>query len=198
MRAESSMSQTSKGGAVQEKEMPLYGKEWCLRTWRHYLLGSKFVIKTDNIATSDFQTQKKLSPKQARWQDSLAEFDLVFEYKPGRTNQVADALSRKSELAALRLEGLAAISRLQGTIPDQIKEGLEHDSMARSLMKMASEGKTRRFWVRDGLLYTKGDRLYVPKWGNLRKELIKECHDTRWAGHPGQRRTYALLETAYY
>lgn len=113
----------------------------CLRTWRHYLLGSKFVIKTDNIATSDFQTQKKLSPKQARWQDSLAEFDLVFEYKPGRTNQVADALSRKSELAALRLEGLAAISRLQGTIPDQIKEGLEHDSMARSLMKMASEGK---------------------------------------------------------
>ena len=71
----------------------------CLRTWRHYLLGSRFVVKTDNVATSYFQTQKKLSPKQARWQDFLAELDMVLEYKPGRT---ADALSRKAELASLK------------------------------------------------------------------------------------------------
>ncbi|RVW33093.1 hypothetical protein CK203_102291 [Vitis vinifera] len=37
----------------------------CLRTWRHYLLGSHFIVETDNVATSYFQTQKKLSPKQA-------------------------------------------------------------------------------------------------------------------------------------
>ena len=56
----------------------------------------------------------------------------------------------------------------------------------------------RRFWVEDGLLYTKGKRLYVPKWGNIRRNLIKECHDSKWAGHPGQRRTRALLESVYY
>ncbi|EHA8591487.1 hypothetical protein COCNU_scaffold061348G000010 [Cocos nucifera] len=39
----------------------------CLRIWRHYLLGSKFVVCTDNVATSYFQTQPKLIPKQARW-----------------------------------------------------------------------------------------------------------------------------------
>lgn len=38
-----------------------------------------------------------------RWQELLAEFDFVLEYKAGRTNQVADALSRKAELAALKL-----------------------------------------------------------------------------------------------
>jgi hypothetical protein len=44
-------------------------------------------------------------------QDFLAEFDFVLEskYKPGRTNQVADALSRKAELLALKGEELAAI-----------------------------------------------------------------------------------------
>ncbi|GJW91841.1 putative nucleotidyltransferase, ribonuclease H [Tanacetum coccineum] len=47
---------------VQEKEMMVVVH--CLRIWRHYLLGSRFVIKTNNIATSYFQTQKKLSPKQ--------------------------------------------------------------------------------------------------------------------------------------
>ncbi|KAL5831904.1 hypothetical protein ACOSQ4_017258 [Xanthoceras sorbifolium] len=43
-----------------------------------------------------------------------------------------------------------------------------------------------------------GNRLYVPKFGNLRKNLIKECHDTKWVGHPGQQRTRALLEATYY
>ena len=28
--------------------------------------------------------------------------------------------------------------------------------------------------------------------------LIKECHDTKWVGSLGQRRTMALLELAYY
>ena len=58
---------------------------------------SKFTIKTDNVATSYFQPQKKLTPKQARWRDFLVEFDYIVEYKPGHTNLVADALSRKSE-----------------------------------------------------------------------------------------------------
>ncbi|RVX07598.1 Retrovirus-related Pol polyprotein from transposon 17.6 [Vitis vinifera] len=43
---------------VQEKEMTAIVH--CLRTWRHYLLGSHFIVKTDNVATSYFQTQKKL------------------------------------------------------------------------------------------------------------------------------------------
>ncbi|RVW22706.1 Transposon Tf2-2 polyprotein [Vitis vinifera] len=174
---------------VQEKEMTVIVH--CLRTWRHYLLGSHFIVKTDNVATSYFQTQKKLSPKQARWQDFLAEFDYTLEYKPGSPNHVADALSRKAELASMT-------SQPQGDIMDLLREGLQHDPVAKSLIALAHEGKTKRFWVEDGLLYTKGRRLYVPKWGNIRRNLIKECHDTKWAGHPGQRRTRALLESAYY
>ncbi|XP_078431719.1 uncharacterized protein LOC144703424 [Wolffia australiana] len=67
----------------------------CLRVWRHYLLGGKFVVYTNNVATNCFESQKKLIPKQARSQDFLAEFDFDLKYKLGRANQVADALSRK-------------------------------------------------------------------------------------------------------
>ena len=63
------------------------------------MLGSKFIIKTDNITTSYFQTQKELTPKHARWQDFLAEFDYVMEYELGCANLVADALSHKGEFA---------------------------------------------------------------------------------------------------
>ncbi|RVW64334.1 Transposon Ty3-G Gag-Pol polyprotein [Vitis vinifera] len=147
--------------------------------------------KTNNVATSYFQTQKKLSPKQARWQDFLAEFDYTLEYKLGNANHVVDALRRKAELASM-------MSQPQGDIIDHLREGLQHDPVAKSLIALAHEGKTKQFWVEDDLLYTKGRLLYVPKWGNIRRNLIKECHDTKWVGHPGQQRTRALLESAYY
>ncbi|KAF7807517.1 transcription factor Pur-alpha 1 [Senna tora] len=161
---------------VQEKEITVVVH--CLRTWRHYLLGPKFVVKTDNVTTSYFLNQKKLTPKQARWQDFLAEFDFVMEYKPGKANFVADALSRKAELAAITSPSFPLV--------DRIKEGLEHDPQAKSLMELASQGKTRRFWLEDGVLITKGSRTYIPKWQGLRREIIKECHDSKWAGHLGK------------
>ncbi|KAE8658935.1 hypothetical protein F3Y22_tig00116965pilonHSYRG00363 [Hibiscus syriacus] len=100
--------------SVHEKEMTTVVH--CLRTWRHYLLGSKFVVFTDNVANSYFLTQKKLSPKQARWQEFLVEFDFSIEYKPEKVNCVTDGLSRRY-----------AIETVEGTLLERIKEGLPHD-----------------------------------------------------------------------
>lgn len=65
------------------------------------MLGIRFLIMTDNIATSYFQTQRKLSPKQAGWQDFLAEFDYELVYKPVKANVVTDALSRNFEITTI-------------------------------------------------------------------------------------------------
>ena len=134
---------------------------------------------TDNVATRYFQIQKKLSSKQARWQDFLAEFDYRLEYKPGKANVVADALSCKAELATL------SMSQPKSDLVSRIKEGLQQDPLVKDLLEKVLEGKTRRFWQEKGILLTKGDRLFVQKWENLRKEVIKEYHDSKWAGHPG-------------
>jgi len=179
---------TERRYTVEEKEMTAVIH--CLHTWRHHLLGSKFVIKTDNVATSYFQTQKKLTPKQARWQDFVAEFDYVMEYKLGRANLIADTLSRKDELAY--------ISRPQSNLKDRIKEGLQHDSLAQTILQLVKEGNTRRFWEEDGLILTKGKHIYVPSFDNLWQEVMKECHDSKWAAHPGIHRTLALVGDSYY
>ncbi|KAL0333035.1 UNVERIFIED_CONTAM: RNA-directed DNA polymerase [Sesamum calycinum] len=78
--------------SVHEKE--LLAVVHCLRLWRHYLLGSPFVVKTDNIAVSHFMSQSKLTSRQARWQEFLSEFHFVLEYRAGSSNHVADALSQ--------------------------------------------------------------------------------------------------------
>lgn len=66
------------------------------------------MVLTDNVASIFFKTQKKLSPRQARWQEFLEEYDFEWQHKPGRHNQVADALSRK-EIA----DYVAAISNIE-------------------------------------------------------------------------------------
>ncbi|KAE8734320.1 hypothetical protein F3Y22_tig00000773pilonHSYRG00160 [Hibiscus syriacus] len=182
------LNETERRYTVHEKEMTAVVH--CLRTWRHYLLGSKFIVFTDNVANSYFLTQKKLSPKQARWQEFLAEFDLSFEHKSGKVNFVADALSRRYNMEL--------VSMPTGQMRERIKGGLSHDPMATSLIELATEGKTRKFWLEGGLLYARGHRLYVPQFEGLRKELMKECHDSKWAGHPGIHRTLALITDHYY
>ncbi|GMJ04326.1 hypothetical protein HRI_004101800 [Hibiscus trionum] len=93
------------------------------------------------------------------------------EHKPGKANTVADALSRKATFAS--------ISQPSGELLESIKEGLTHDPTAKNLIAFAKEGKARRFWVEDDLLFTRGQRLFVPYFNNLRKTLMKECHDSK-------------------
>ncbi|KAJ0084803.1 hypothetical protein Patl1_29866 [Pistacia atlantica] len=45
---------------------------------------------------------------------------------------------------------------------------------------MVLYGVTR---LEDRLLYAKRDRLYVPSKGGVRRALLKEVHDSPWAGH---------------
>lgn len=70
--------------------------------------------------------------------------------------------------------------------------------MAQSLVKLVKEGKSSRFWLEDGLLFTKGNCMFVPRADGLRRMLMRECHDTLWADHPGWQRTHALLKQGYY
>lgn len=67
---------------------------------------------------------------KARWQEFIAEFDYVLEYKHGRGNIVAYALSRKAELAA--------INTTHCDIEDAIKDGMQHDREAKKIMKLAA------------------------------------------------------------
>ena len=83
--------------STHEKEMTTVVH--CLQQWRHYFLCGIFTMVTDNVANTFFKTQKKLSARQARWQEFLAEFNFEWLHRPGRHNIVADTLSRKEVVA---------------------------------------------------------------------------------------------------
>ena len=69
-----------------------------LRAWRHHLQGSQpFRVLTDHKSLEYFRTQPMLSGRQARWKDVIAEYDFTIEYVDGKTNVVADAMSRRPD-----------------------------------------------------------------------------------------------------
>ncbi|KAF7821658.1 Transposon Ty3-I Gag-Pol polyprotein [Senna tora] len=118
-------------------------------------------------------------------------------------------LEREAKIKAKSISAMQlakGMKKAQPTYVAAIKE--EEDPLSRNVpgkvQKVLEEfvdimtPKTRRFWLEDGVLVTKGSQTYIPKWQGLRREIIKECHDSKWAGHPGVRRTLALVERAYY
>ena len=112
----------------------------CLLTWRVYLLGPKFVVRTNNVANTFFNTHKKLSPKQAKGQELLQEYDFVWEHKPDKHNQVADALSCKQVQ-----EYVVALTRVELDFVEMIKESSNLDATNQKLVQDVTTSLVRRY-----------------------------------------------------
>ena len=69
-----------------------------LHKWRHFLLGTRFQIITDQQALSYMYDSNKLgkikNEKIARWRIELSPFKFDIIHRPGKANSVADTLTR--------------------------------------------------------------------------------------------------------
>ena len=67
---------------------------WFVTQNHVFLAGAPFTIKTDHQALSFLMTSRHLTGRLARWAIRLQEYDFTIEYKKGKLNLEADALSR--------------------------------------------------------------------------------------------------------
>jgi hypothetical protein len=67
---------------VHEKELLAIIR--ALKKWRSDLLGAPITIYTDHHTLENFDHQKDLSRRQARWQEFLAQYDHHIVYIPGK------------------------------------------------------------------------------------------------------------------
>ena len=64
------------------------------RQYRHYLLGRKFTIRTDNASLLWIMKFRNLSGQLARWVEELSQYDFNIMHRAGKLHINADALSR--------------------------------------------------------------------------------------------------------
>jgi len=101
--------------AAYERE--LIGLVQAVRHWRPYLWGCHFLVRTDHYSPKFLLDQRLSTVPQPQWISKLFDFDFSVEYRPGRLNTVADALSRRDaeEGATATMEGATvAVHALSG------------------------------------------------------------------------------------
>ena len=68
----------------------------CLQKWHMYLHGVPFLIYTDHHNLQNFGTKALLNRRQARWAGLLAQYEFQIQFRCGKANGKADALTRRS------------------------------------------------------------------------------------------------------
>jgi len=89
---------------VHERNYEIYDKELLavireLEEYRYHLKEHLYKIEiwSDHQNLTFFRTAQKLTRRQARWALFMTHFDFVLYYKPGKTIQVKDPLSRQAD-----------------------------------------------------------------------------------------------------
>lgn len=90
--ASRTLNKAEENYSASEKEM--LAIIWALKVFRNYIYGQKFKIITDHQPLTFTLSPKNTNAKLKRWKAYLEEHDYEIIYKPGRSNVVADALSR--------------------------------------------------------------------------------------------------------
>ena len=88
-----------------ERNYDIYDRELlaimkAFRQWRHHLLGTahQITVLTDHNNLAYFREPHRITGRQARWMETLTEFDFVLRHVPGPSNTVADLLSCRPNL----------------------------------------------------------------------------------------------------
>ena len=93
------------------------------KTWRHYLEGSQHevLVLTDHNNLRRFMDTKSLSSRQVRWAQELSRYHFRIDYRQGKANGAANALSQYPQRNAeeedtLQAENVKILHRLQSSL----------------------------------------------------------------------------------
>ncbi|GJS49281.1 ty3-gypsy retrotransposon protein [Tanacetum coccineum] len=167
--------------ATYEKE--LFAIVEAIYKWRQYLIGRRFIIRTDHKSIKELMQQVIQTPLQQKYVRKLMGFDFNIEYKPGVSNQVADALSRMYEADEGVIATFMAMSQPLVDFLAELRgenEGLEE--LQRLHQKIDQREELIGFRREQGLLIYQ-DRYYIGAESKLKRALMSEFHDTPSAGH---------------
>ncbi|KAL1356594.1 hypothetical protein AAHE18_05G195900 [Arachis hypogaea] len=174
----------------------LYAITQTVAKWRHYLLGRRFVIKTDHQGLRELMKQVVLTPDQQYYLTKLLGYDFEVMYRSGSSNKAADALSRQGEEAPPVC--FQAFSSVQSALIPTLLRATREDPETKLLIEQYKQGELPSdFIFQDGLLVYRG-KIWVPDFEGIRTQLLQKFHNTPMAGHHGELKTYKAIGELFF
>jgi transposase InsO family protein len=159
-----------------EKQMTAYSSmkleflalHWATtKKFRDYLYGSKFTILTDNNPLSRILTSKQTAADMGKLAD-LADFNFTVQYRSGKTNTAADALSRNAIpediMCQEHVAEIISTAECCTFIPDPLIAEISHSVlMADDLIAVEQETIVMSKYTLDDLARLQMSDIYIAK-----------------------------------
>ena len=162
-----------------------------IKRFRHFVEGRQFSITTDHkpLTFALFTKSSKLSPRQIRHLDYIAQFTTDIRYTKGSNNPVTDALSRikTNALHSNCSVDLKEIAAVQETDSDLVKFQTITSSLKLKAMPLPSSDGTILCDTSTGVPHP-----YVPE--QFRRKVFDSLHSL---SHPRIRGTQHLVTTRF-
>nr|GEX79266.1 hypothetical protein [Tanacetum cinerariifolium] len=165
--------------SVYEKE--LLAIMMAVKQWHYYLITSPFVIRTDQRSLKHLLTQKVTTPLQYKWLAKLIGYDYVIEYKKGRENVAADALSRVQRITLFT----TAISQIEPLLFNRILDSQNNVVEVQQVIQKLKEGEILPRFKWNGRWLALENHMAVGGNTELHEEIVKLCHESPMGGHSG-------------
>lgn len=191
---------SSSGRVKSVYERELLAIVFAVTKWRHYLTGNQFTIRTDQKSLRHLLEQRAVSVEQQKWASKLLGLNYTIEYRPGKENRVADALSRQQA----PVKELAEFQEFQLTAPlsidlDELAMQVEKDGELHNIIEALKAEKEAPvgYYLKNVHLLNNG-RLVIPAKSPFIPSLMKQFHDSAIGGHEGVLKTFKRMAKEVY
>ena len=174
-----------------------------LENWRHLLLGAKHQIEvfTDHDSLTKYRHAQKISRRVARYLPVLWEYSILIKHRAGTANKVADALSRPpgtDEGSQDNQDVVVLPDHLfcRAVTLDIFEQQIRSTQEAHSVW-VFEQNEQQGLEETDGIWHKQG-RAVVPPDEDLRREILRNAHDHRTAGHPRIKKTLLTVIRNYW
>lgn len=181
---------------------------WAVDKFRGYIEGARVTVATDHQALKWLLSLKSPTGRLARWALRLQSYDLKVTYTPGKSNVVADTLSRPPGYVAAEIGGVS-VELPRTTAEDIRREQLRDPEVKKIIDAFEADDDSRIRWADRGFVMLQGalyrqdpevetDEAQQVVPSHLREQVMREYHDAPTAGHYGVERTLNKIATRYY
>lgn len=179
--------------SVYEKELMVVIH--AVQTWSAYLTHRPFIIKTDQKILKFLMEQKVSTPFQHMWLSKLMWYTFEIQYKQGKENYVADALSRVTGSQLLHI----TLSQAHSGFYDSLRLLWESDPHLQKIISAldADPNSYPAYSYTNEKLRRKG-KLVVGNNSEVKLHILKWLHDSAVGGHSGRDATLHRVKFLFY
>jgi len=183
-----------------------------LQKHRYILLGYKITVVTDHQPLLGLFRSTLPPGRLGRWALLAQEFDIKVVYRPGRQNNVPDALSRYPVSEVQTVNSTQVIGKMVEPIaPDELRDAQRADDQYRDvigrLSKLPERTAEGEFHLRDRILHHETEvrergvtrnkvKVVIPE--SLVSRVLQLNHDSRFCGHGGVEITLRKLKSQFF